>query len=378
MVEFLDLFSVDTTGEFSYLSLLYVHLVAFVWGFYTSVRIERIATINVWETVVVHTVFFIPVYAFCLLVDLVLFSVVVVQVVCLVMASFYSSRGYRYGTFHRGGYLRALYTDRMEGHLVRNEDELDELDVLVITRDDFDKASSTKGLRHDLIREAMKRGINLRLDFEVLQETYGYVEVSKTIGAGRLDLRQARLFDVLKSIIDRLIAFVVLIVLLPLMALIAATIFFLDGGPVIFRQTRLGEGGNSFTILKFRTMHQNGDGHDISLLGAFLRFSHLDELPQLVNILRGDMAFIGPRPEWQFLSTEENAPPNYWMRRIIKPGLTGWAQVNYKPSRNRHMRQRKLGYDLYYINNRSFFLDALIVLRTLRKFPQMIYMALRP
>jgi len=97
------------------------------------------------------------------------------------------------------------------------------------------------------------------------------------------------------------------------------------------------------------------------------RTLHFDEVPQLLNIIWGEMAFIGPRPEWILLTTPEKAPPNYWLRTTVRPGLTGWAQVNYLPSNSKEMRRMKLGYDLYYINNRSVLLDMLIWLRTIIK-----------
>ena len=105
----------------------------------------------------------------------------------------------------------------------------------------------------------------------------------------------------------------------------------------------------------------------VTPIGQFLRAMHIDELPQLLNILKGDMAFVGPRPEWVLLTTPEEAPENYWMRQAVRPGLTGWAQVNYRPSNTRFRRRRKLGYDLFYINNRSVFLDVLIWFRTILK-----------
>lgn len=104
---------------------------------------------------------------------------------------------------------------------------------------------------------------------------------------------------------------------------------------------------------------------EVTWLGGYLRYFHIDELPQLINILRGEMAFVGPRPEWVLLTDEAEAPENYWLRLAVKPGMTGWAQVNYKPSYTKRMRQRKLGYDVYYINNRTFFLVSLIWMRTI-------------
>ena len=132
--------------------------------------------------------------------------------------------------------------------------------------------------------------------------------------------------------------------------------------------------------------HAEGDGKArwatpgdsrVTKVGHFIRKTRIDELPQILNVLAGDMAFIGPRPEWVLLTSPELAPEGYWLRQSVRPGLSGWAQVNYKPSRTVHMRRRKLGYDLFYINHRSFLLDMLIWFRTLQRLPMLPYQSIR-
>ena len=104
----------------------------------------------------------------------------------------------------------------------------------------------------------------------------------------------------------------------------------------------------------------------LTAIGKILRFTHLDEVPQLWNILKGDLSFTGPRPERTELVEQYKNFPYYEIRHIIKPGLSGWAQINYKPSASLEEAQEKLRYDIFYIKNRSFFLDLVIILKTIR------------
>ncbi|RQQ47557.1 undecaprenyl-phosphate glucose phosphotransferase [Burkholderia stagnalis] len=184
-----------------------------------------------------------------------------------------------------------------------------------------------------------------------------------------------------KAIFDRLFAALVLIVLAPMMAAIAIAVKLSSPGPVLFRQRRMGADGASFTIYKFRSMvvHHEAAGqvtqaarHDprVTRIGAFLRRTSLDELPQFLNVLRGDMSVVGPRPH----ATEhdelyKNLVRHYMYRYRIKPGITGWAQVNGlrgETGRVEHMEDR-VALDLYYIRNWTFWFDLKIVLLTILK-----------
>jgi exopolysaccharide biosynthesis polyprenyl glycosylphosphotransferase len=176
--------------------------------------------------------------------------------------------------------------------------------------------------------------------------------------------------------VDIVAAIFLLIVTMPIMAVTALVIKLSSRGPVLFSQTRVGFRGKPFTLYKFRTMRNNAEkqgaqwatNNDPRVLpiGHFLRKSRIDELPQCWNILKGDMSIIGPRPERpEFTSKLTNDIPYYDLRHIIKPGLTGWAQVNYPYGASTEDALRKLQYDLYYIKNYSLFLDLNITLRTL-------------
>ena len=170
----------------------------------------------------------------------------------------------------------------------------------------------------------------------------------------------------------------------PLWPLIALSVRLDSRGPAIFKQERVGRGGRKFGLLKFRTMHPEGangsswardNSGRITRVGRFLRWSHLDELPQLINVLRGDMNLVGPRPHpvsnFELFSAHI---PFYALRAVIRPGVTGWAQVRYRYANTLEEETEKMRYDLYYIKHRSLWLDLSILARTAR----VLLLGLRP
>src|SRR5262249_35046094 len=169
-----------------------------------------------------------------------------------------------------------------------------------------------------------------------------------------------------------------LIVMSPLMATIALLIRLDSPGPILYRQERIGKDDQPFQILKFRSMYadaeQDGapqwaDLRDprVTRVGAILRPTRLDELPQLLNVLKGEMGLVGPRPERPaFVSQFGRQIPFYGVRHSVRPGITGWAQINYQYAASLEDAKRKLEYDLFYVKNRSVFLDLAILLQTLR------------
>lgn len=185
-----------------------------------------------------------------------------------------------------------------------------------------------------------------------------------------------RLYEVAKRMQDILFALTFGIIALPLIPFIAAAITLSSPGPILFKQTRTGKGGKTFLAMKFRSMvnhaEQNGpqwaqkNDARVTRVGKFLRKTRLDEIPQFINILKGDMSFVGPRPERpEFVATLAEEIPFYRERLLIKPGLTGWAQINYKYGDTIDDAMVKLQYDLFYIKNRSFSLDISIILKTI-------------
>jgi len=206
----------------------------------------------------------------------------------------------------------------------------------------------------------------------------------------------------LKRVSDLLVSGVLLVTHMPLFALIAAAIKWDSPGPVFYRQERLGYEGHSFQLIKFRTMIKDAEHYGpqwtaendprITRVGRFLRKFRLDELPQLINVLRGEMSIVGPRPERELFIREfrELVPeirlgrratdppgtvissgvkekiPYYSHRLLVKPGITGWAQVMYPYASSLEQTREKLQYDLFYVKNIGFFLDMAILLKTVR------------
>lgn len=183
-------------------------------------------------------------------------------------------------------------------------------------------------------------------------------------------------YHYLKRLCDVAASSVLLVLGSPVMALTAALVWLTDGRPVLFRQARVGREGELFTALKFRTMAMSDGAEEgdiytrendprVTRVGRWLRRLRLDELPQLLNVLRGDMSLIGPRAEWiKCAERYEQKIPFYHFRHLVKPGITGWAQVNYPYGESDEDAVEKLKYDLYYIRHYSLKLDAMIVLKT--------------
>ena len=190
------------------------------------------------------------------------------------------------------------------------------------------------------------------------------------LSCGRLETTARRLGDIVVSLL-------LLIATLPVMALTAALIRLESPGPVLYRQERVGLHGRVFTLLKFRSMQIDAEARGpawaaqrdprVTRVGAFIRRMRIDELPQLINVLKGEMGFVGPRPERpHFVDQLAEVIPFYRDRACVKPGITGWAQVNYPYGASIEDARQKLSYDLYYVKHRNLFLDLLILFATVR------------
>lgn len=192
----------------------------------------------------------------------------------------------------------------------------------------------------------------------------------------------AQFYDPLKRAWEFIAALAIGIVLLPFEIVIALLVLCTSRGPVIYKQARVGKNGRNFTFYKFRSMMAlaadgsaetsgavwaaKGDARTTPI-GKFLRASHLDELPQLWNILRGDISFVGPRPERpEIVAKLETQIPYYKTRLLVKPGVAGWAQINYRADRDLEDVKQKLQYDIYYLKNRSLILDLAIIVKTVK------------
>ena len=185
-------------------------------------------------------------------------------------------------------------------------------------------------------------------------------------------------FLILRRLFSTLVAAAGLLLALPLLPFVMLAVKLDSKGPVFYRQKRVGLGGSQFYCYKFRTMRQDAeadtgatwatdDDPRITRVGAFLRTSRLDEIPQLWCVLKGDMAFVGPRPERpEFVEWLSKEIPYYGVRHAVRPGITGWAQVQYKYGNTLQDAREKLQYDLFYIKNASIGLDMLIMFQTIK------------
>jgi exopolysaccharide biosynthesis polyprenyl glycosylphosphotransferase len=182
-------------------------------------------------------------------------------------------------------------------------------------------------------------------------------------------------FDIIKRIYDFILAFCILVITAIFWPLIGLILKIASPGPIFFKQTRVGGNNQLFTIIKFRTMAEIGNDRSptkigdtrVLKFGNFLRKTRIDEIPQVLNILAGDMSFVGPRPEQpELIKKLEQEIPFYRERMLVKPGLTGWDQISgeyHSPSKEDTLK--KLQYDLFYIKNRSLYLDLSILLKTI-------------
>jgi sugar transferase (PEP-CTERM system associated) len=225
------------------------------------------------------------------------------------------------------------------------------------------------------------RGVKIEEAASWLEKISGKIEVDNlypswlVFGEG---FRRSNLFRIVRRTVSVVISLVGLIIALPLFPLIVLAICLDSKGPVFYTQSRVGKAGKAFKVVKFRTMRTDAEalggpqwaGNNdprVTRVGKFLRSSRLDEIPQLWCVLKGDMAFVGPRPERpEFIEWLSKEIPYYGVRHIVRPGLTGWAQVKYKYGSTVEDAREKLQYDLFYIKNASIGLDLLIMFQTVK------------
>jgi exopolysaccharide biosynthesis polyprenyl glycosylphosphotransferase len=223
------------------------------------------------------------------------------------------------------------------------------------------------------------RFLDLAQSYELLTGRIPISYVNQTWFLENINEHQKKVYDNLKRAADVAAAILILALSLPLWPLIAFLIKWESAGPVFYKQERVGKDKKLFGLLKFRSMIQNAESGTavwaqekdkrVTKTGAFLRRAHLDELPQMINIVMGDIGLVGPRPERiEFVRELEKEIPHYNIRHITKPGFTGWAQINFRYARTPMDTYEKFQYDLYYLKNRSLVLDISILLKTVNLF----------
>jgi sugar transferase (PEP-CTERM system associated) len=225
------------------------------------------------------------------------------------------------------------------------------------------------------------RGIKVEYVTALFEKHSGKIEIDDLSPSWLIfsdGFRLNNFYHSIRTVTSALMSLILLVLVLPLIPLIALAIKLTSSGPIIYRQARVGLNGTVFHCYKFRTMCADAEadvgptwaGDDdprITRVGRFLRRTRMDEIPQLWNVLRGDMLFVGPRPERpEFVEWLTREIPYYRFRHVVRPGLTGWAQVRYKYGNSIEDAKEKLKYDLFYIKNTSLGLDLLIFLRTVK------------
>jgi exopolysaccharide biosynthesis polyprenyl glycosylphosphotransferase len=183
-------------------------------------------------------------------------------------------------------------------------------------------------------------------------------------------------FTISKRLVDIIVGLLGILLFLLMAPILSLVIFIDDGRPIFYTQTRSGRGGQPYDLIKFRTMSRDAEADGVpkwakedderaTRVGRILRKTHLDEIPQFVNVLRGEMSLVGPRAERpELMALFEKHVPFYRARLLVKPGITGWAQINFGYASNVDETTIKLEYDLYYIKNRNIMMDLVILLRT--------------
>lgn len=222
-------------------------------------------------------------------------------------------------------------------------------------------------------------GIMVEEASALLEKVSGKIEVDELSPSWLIFSEGFRLnptFLLVRRLVSIMVSAIGLLLLLPLLPFIALAIKLTSPGPILYRQKRVGRYGVLFDCYKFRTMRADAEAESgptwagdqdprVTVFGRFLRRSRLDEVPQLWNVLRGDMGFVGPRPERpEFVEWLSEQIPYYHLRHIIRPGITGWAQVCYRYGASLEESREKLQYDLYYIKHISLSLDLIVILRS--------------
>jgi sugar transferase (PEP-CTERM system associated) len=240
--------------------------------------------------------------------------------------------------------------------------------------------SERRGLRMDELLDCRTAGVQVTDYQSFIERETGRVELEGLVPSWLVycdGFRIGPLSDVLKRCLDISLALTFLIFTAPLMAATALAVWLDSPGPIFYRQERVGKNGRPYMLLKFRSMgtdaEKNGPqwatvaDHRVTRVGRFIRLTRIDELPQIFNVLQGDMSFIGPRPERPvFVDELLDEIPFYAQRHRVRPGISGWAQINYPYGASIDDAREKLTYDLYYIKNYSIFLDIVILIETIR------------
>ena len=272
---------------------------------------------------------------------------------------------------------------RATEYLIGSYEQMEEIiyqkkiDILVIVKD----------IKSPGFKKYMKRIFDLKINgLKIMNYEEFNEDIQKKIDINKINeewLLQSNGFDILNNEVQRnikrgmdlMLALILMVILSPLALIVSIIIKLESKGPVIFKQMRIGENMRPFKVYKFRSMRLHDpekyskytldNDSRVTRFGKFIRKTRIDELPQLWNILKGTMSFVGPRPEWDILAKDYARQIHYYnLRHLIKPGITGWAQVMFPYGESLDDAKKKLEYDLYYLKHQDFILDVLVVAKT--------------
>jgi len=270
------------------------------------------------------------------------------------------------------GYKLKFSTDNQEIKRIKDLINQKKINTLIVSSNFYSQISPQL---YELLSYSIDI-FNLPSFLEQFEQAIPITETTKTWFLENLRGTSKRTYEIIKRGLEIILSFVLSLISLILYPLIILIIKCSGPGPIFYTQERIGKNNKIFKIIKFRTMIHgaekngvqwtNNQDKRITIGGKFLRKTRLDELPQLWNIFNGNMSFVGPRPERpEFIKTLKEQVPHYSLRHLIRPGLTGWAQINYPYGSSIESSLKKLSYDLYYLKNRNFVLDLSIILKTI-------------
>ena len=299
----------------------------------------------------------------------------------------YGWRSFSNASFRKGVPQRIMFLgtspemEKLKKYLEKNPQfgyEVNETNPTIIV---LDKNEIGNSARIEKIYESFIKGSEVTTVASLTEQVQQKVPISELEKMWFIEnIRiSASVYEKTKSIIERGTALLLIVLGVPLMMLIAICVKVTSKGPAIYRQTRIGKKSATFMLYKFRTMYENAEQNGavwakekdprVTPVGRFLRRTHCDELPQLINIIKGNLAFTGHRPERpSFVEVLKEKIPYYEIRHMIRPGITGWAQIKYQYGSSIEDAREKLEYDLYYLKNRSLALDLAILIKTIKLF----------
>lgn len=256
----------------------------------------------------------------------------------------------------------------------------DSIDEILSSKSSLEKIIIAKNIDTDSLMKITKKGLQTMTLLNAYEQTYEKIPVNlmdENVTVEILSKEKNIFYKLFSSILSISLGIFIILITLPITIVSSILIKLEDKREIFYKQTRVGKNHKNFLVWKFQSMKQNAETGGavwaeekdprITKFGKVLRKLHIDEIPQMINIIKGDISLVGPRPERpEFVEKLEKEIPYYFLRHSIKPGFTGWAQIKYRYARSVNDSESKFEYDLYYLKNRNIFLDIGIILKTVQ------------